>query len=237
MAPVTRDRVIVFGIVALLILLAASRHVLTISSSTAVFLLVAFPSIILHEVSHGIAALACGDDTAKRAGRITLNPLRHVDLFGTLLLPALLAVTGHSVFGYAKPVPVNATRMRHPRNQTVLVSLAGPVTNIGLAVIAGLWLRFSHLQFISTASGPWRVRILFALGEINVFLAVFNLIPIPPLDGSAVVTRVLPKAWEQGWATVQRYGMIIVLAIVLLEPQALARLFNPALRLWFRLLQ
>lgn len=237
MAAVTRDRVIVFGIVGVLVVLAISRHVLTFTSGTALFLLVLIPSVILHEVAHGVAALACGDDTAQRAGRLTLNPVRHVDLFGTLLLPALLAVTGHSVFGYAKPVPVNPTQLRHPRNQSVLVSLAGPATNIALAAIAALWLRQEHLAFLSTASGPWRNRILVALGVTNVFLAVFNLIPIPPLDGSSVITRVLPKDWEQGWATLQRYGMFIVLGVVLLEPQALSRLFDPALRLWVRLLQ
>jgi Zn-dependent protease len=124
-----------------LILLAVYglRH--TVSSTTLLVLVVVIPSIILHEIAHGVVALWCGDDTAKRAGRITLNPIRHIDPMGTLVLPVLLALSGLGAFGYAKPVPVNPARMRHPRNDAVLVSLAGPATNLILAGLSIFLLR------------------------------------------------------------------------------------------------
>jgi Zn-dependent protease len=197
---------------------------------------VVVPSIILHEVSHGVAALAFGDDTAKRAGRLTLNPIPHIDPFGTILLPALLALSSLGVFGYAKPVPIDPSRMRHPRNDAVWVSLAGPATNIVLALLAAIWLRAVHPIALATDFGPWRVRIPVAFGIVNVVLAVFNLLPIPPLDGSSVITRFLPKTWQSGWGTLQKYGMLVLIVIVLLRPQALSRVFNPALNLWVRVI-
>jgi Zn-dependent protease len=197
---------------------------------------VAVPSIILHEVSHGVVALRFGDDTAKRAGRLTLNPIAHVDLFGTIILPALLSLSGLGVFGYAKPVPINPSRMRHPRDDAVVVSLAGPATNVLLAIIAGGVLRLQHPAFLALGSGPLRLRIPLAFGIINVVLAVFNLIPIPPLDGSAVVDRFIPKAWRNGWEALRRYGFLILLGLVLLLPGSLSRLFNPAINLWVRII-
>jgi Zn-dependent protease len=231
---VTRDRIIVFGILAVVIGAALSRHVVT--STTFLLLAVVIPSIILHEVSHGVAALAFGDDTAKKAGRLTLNPVPHIDILGTIILPAVLALSGFNVFGYAKPVPINPSRMRHPRNDAVFVSLAGPATNVVLAVIAGLWLRFLHPVYIDYGSGPWLPRILFAFGNINVVLAVFNLVPIPPLDGSAVVTRFLPKAWEGWWGTLRKYGMFILIAVVLVRPSLFTSVLAPVERLWQRLI-
>lgn len=231
----TRDRIIVFGLIAVVVGLAVFRH--DVTSTTLVLLGVAIPSIILHEVSHGLAALAFGDDTAKKAGRLTLNPIPHIDPLGTLILPALLALGGLNVFGYAKPVPINPAKMRHPRNDTVFVSLAGPATNVVLAVIAGLWLRQLHPTYLDYGAGPWLFRILFALGIINVVLAIFNLVPIPPLDGSAVITRFLPKAWEDGWASLRKYGMFILIALVLLRPEVLSAVLNPAVELWERLIQ
>jgi Zn-dependent protease len=233
---VKRDQTIVLLIVGVVVILAVSRRVVT--SETLLLLGVAMPSIILHEISHGVVALGFGDPTAKEAGRITLNPIRHVDLFGTILLPAMLALSGLGVFGYAKPVPVNPSRMRHPRDDAVLCSLAGPATNVLLAVLAGLWLQHLHPAFQSfngaLTAGPWRLRIPFAFGVVNVVLAVFNLIPIPPIDGSAVVQRFLPKSWESGWDKLRRYGLLILIGIVLLRPTALARLFTPAINLWLR---
>jgi Zn-dependent protease len=231
---VTRDRIIVFGILAVVVGVVVARHVVT--STTLLLIAVAIPSIILHEVSHGVAALAFGDDTAKKAGRLTLNPIPHIDPFGTLLLPALLALSSFGVFGYAKPVPINPSRMRHPRNDAVFVSLAGPATNVVLALLAGLWLRHLHPFDLSTDAGPWRLRIPFAFGLINVVLAVFNLLPIPPLDGSAVVTRFLPKAWQHGWEAVRRYGLLVLIGILLLDRGALLRVLNPVVNLWYRFL-
>ncbi len=139
------------------------------------------PSIILHEVSHGWVANAFGDDTAKRAGRLTLNPVAHVDPVGTLIVPALLSLAGAGVFGWAKPVPVNVGRLRKPRNQGVLVSLAGPATNAVLAAIFAVVFievirpRLSPFGQLSTVA-----QIVFYAGLVNVWLCIFNLIPIPP---------------------------------------------------------
>jgi len=196
-------------------------------------LAVLVPSVILHEVAHGVAALRFGDDTAKRAGRLTLNPIAHIDPFGTVLLPALLAFTTGTAFGYAKPVPVNPSRMRRPRDHGLLTSLAGPAANIVLAVIAALVLR----QFIASGEAEsTAAEVVFRFGAINVILAAFNLIPIPPLDGSAVVERVLPRRFLPRWNQVRQYSMAILLLIVLLLPGTLTRVFGPALQLWQRLL-
>ena len=123
-------------LVIVLVYVVLSRHV--ISTDTVVFFAAFIPSVILHEVSHGVVALAFGDDTAKRAGRLTLNPLPHIDPFGTIILPALMLLVGFAAIAYAKPVPVNVGRLRHPRNESLLVSLVGPAVNIVLAVGAAL---------------------------------------------------------------------------------------------------
>src|SRR5205807_1943192 len=140
-----------------------------------------------------------GDDTAKRAGRLTLNPIAHIDPFGTVLLPLLLSLSGVGAFGYAKPVPVNVRKLRDPRQHSLYVSLAGPATNITIAVVAAILLRFDFrtdlLRAASATDLPLVPRVLFWLGFVNVILAVFNLLPIPPLDGSAFVERILPTAW------------------------------------------
>jgi Zn-dependent protease len=133
-------------------------------------------------------------------------------------------------------VPINPSRMRHPRDDAVVVSLAGPATNVLLAIIAGVVLRLQHPAFLALGSGPLRLRIPLAFGIINVVLAVFNLIPIPPLDGSAVVDRFIPKAWRNGWEALRRYGFLILLGLVLLLPGSLSRLFNPAINLWVRII-
>jgi Zn-dependent protease len=195
-------------------------------------LAVIVPSIILHEVAHGVAALQFGDDTAKRAGRLTLNPVPHIDLFGTILLPALLVFTLGSAFGYAKPVPVNPRRMRRPRDHGLLVSLAGPATNIVLALLAALVYR----QLVPVAS-PAVVGFVFRFGAINVILAAFNMLPIPPLDGSALVERVLPRRLLPRWHQIRQYSMAVLLLVVLLLPQMLSGVFGFAVGQWARLLQ
>jgi Zn-dependent protease len=195
------------------------------------------PSVILHEIAHGWVALAFGDDTAKRAGRLTLNPIAHIDPFGSVILPLLLALTGAAPFGWAKPVPVNPSRLRSPRNQSVLVSLAGPATNIVIAVAAGLAIRRLGL-----GTNGWPARIVFSFGYLNVILAAFNLIPLPPLDGSAVIERFIPRAWWPRWAQLRQYSMGLILIVVLVLPSftrghsPLGSLFNTALHLWGHLL-
>jgi Zn-dependent protease len=230
----TRERIVIGAIVVALIVLAVAKQVIT--SETWVYLIVVIPSIILHEISHGVAALWAGDDTAKKAGRLTLNPVPHIDILGTLIIPAALAIAGLPVFGYAKPVPVDPSRMRHPRNDTVLVSLAGPATNIVIAVAAAFWLRQEH--GLSLTGGPWAQRIPLALGLVNVILAAFNLLPIPPLDGSSVVERVLPKDWQQTYNKIRPYGMLVLMGLVLLDGSFLAQhVFIPVENLWLRLVQ
>jgi Zn-dependent protease len=193
---------------------------------------VLIPSVILHEISHGWVALLFGDDTAKRAGRLTLNPIAHVDPFGTIILPAILILTTGSGFGYAKPVPVNPRNLHNPRQQAVLVSLAGPAVNIVLAVGAAFALRSAGLIRGSTFR-----EVVFYLGYINVILAAFNLIPIPPLDGSAVIERFLPRAWWPRYMQLRQYSMGLLLILVLLLPRLiLVPVFNWALNLWARLL-
>jgi Zn-dependent protease len=161
--------------------------------NTFFFLLAIIPSIILHEVSHGYVAYLCGDPTAKNSHRLTLNPLRHIDPFGTVLLPFLLIVTGLPAFGWAKPVPVNINRLRKPRTQSLYVSLAGPLTNIILSAIAFVYVRYEiHHGAINQINGNNLFTFMVDLGLVNLILAVFNLLPIPPLDGSAIIERFVP---------------------------------------------
>ena len=137
----------------LAVALYAVRH--TLGSTTLLLFAVVVPSIILHELAHGVTALAFGDDTARRAGRLTLNPVRHIDPLGTLVLPAVLALAGLGAFGYAKPVPINPSRMRHPRNDAVVVSLAGPATNLALAGLSVLLLRWARPPGTARAVASW----------------------------------------------------------------------------------
>lgn len=195
------------------------------------------PSIIFHEVSHGVVALWFGDDTAKRAGRLTLNPIAHVDPFGTILLPALLSLSGLGAFGYAKPVPVNVRRLRHPRQHSLYVSLAGPLTNFAIAAVALVLFRLlrpNALGFIDDL--PVLPQWLFWLGLVNVLLGVFNLLPIPPLDGSAMIERFLPHSWWPTWLRFRQWGFGILLLLIFVIPGALDRVFDPAIELWFDLI-
>ncbi len=180
------------------------------------------PSVILHEVSHGWVARACGDDTAARAGRLTLNPLVHVDPVGTLLVPALLSLTTVGVIGWAKPVPVNVGRLRSPRNQGVLVALAGPATNVALAVAFGLLFvnvsRSGLPQFTDSVT-QWSLpaQVLFLASLVNVGLAAFNLVPVPPLDGSVVLERLMPSRWWPTYLRYRQYTMPALLVLVVLN--------------------
>ena len=200
--------------------------------SRTLFFVALVPSVILHEISHGAVALVFGDDTAKKAGRLSLNPIRHIDPFGTVILPAMMLFATGAAFGYAKPVPVNVTRLRNPRQQSLLVSLAGPGTNIALALIATVALRVLYGQ--DYLSEP--AKFLLAFGFVNVILAAFNLIPIPPLDGSAMIERLLPASWWPGWLRFRQYSMGLLFLVIFLLPGALNRLFDHALNVWERFL-
>jgi len=192
-----------------------------ITTDEIIFFLVVVPSVILHEISHGWAARALGDDTAARAGRLSLNPLVHVDPVGTLIVPAVMALAGYGVFGWAKPVPVNTARLRHPRNQAVVVSLAGPFTNLVLALIGAFgFVAVFRTTFNTTVNASMTPsvlsRVVLFFSVANIGLMAFNLIPIPPLDGSVVFERALPARYWPGYLRIRPYtGMIVVGLVVL----------------------
>ncbi|MFN8026237.1 MAG: site-2 protease family protein [Acidimicrobiia bacterium] len=175
-------------------------------------------AVILHEISHGVVALWFGDRTAKEAGRLTLNPVPHIDPFGSILMPALGALTGIPVIAWAKPVPVNPMRMRNPRRDLVFVSLAGPASNLILMTISALAARQLYLSSAPNVRFyedlPLGILILFSFAVVNMFLAVFNLLPIPPLDGSALIERVLPREWLPQWYKFRPYGFLVLFVLV-----------------------
>ena len=175
-------------------------------------------AITLHEAAHGYAARALGDDTAARAGRISLNPLRHVDPFGTVLLPALLIFANAGFpFGYAKPVPVDFSRLRHPRRDMILVAAAGPGANLFLALAAGLL--YHGIGLVPDSAALWVARNLENAITFNVLLAVFNMLPIPPLDGGRVAVGLLPYRLALPLARLERFGMFIVIGVFMILPQ------------------
>ncbi len=183
-------------------------------------------AIVFHEVAHGRVAKLFGDRTASDQGRLSLNPLRHVDPFGTVILPTLLAVTGAPIFGWAKPVPIMQTRLRNPRWHMVLVAAAGPASNILLAVLTAIvmGLTLKVLGQGDSAIGIFVAANLANFISINLFLAVFNMIPIPPFDGSKVVAGFLPPPLGAKFQALDRYALafMIVLLVVLprVAPQA-----------------
>ena len=174
-------------------------------------------AVTLHEAAHGFVALHFGDDTAKNAGRLTLNPLKHVDPFGTIILPLLLIVSNAGfLFGYAKPVPVNFNALRNPRWDMLWVAIAGPVTNIALAVISTLLLVGVDAS-VSSPSQMIQSVILLSV-ELNVVLAVFNMLPLPPLDGSKVLAAFLPARVMRPYLAFGRYGMALLLLVLIVFP-------------------
>ena len=176
-------------------------------------------AVILHEISHGVVALWFGDDTAKRAGRLTLNPVPHIDPFGSIILPALAALSGYAGIGYAKPVPVNPSRLRNPERDYLWVSLAGPATNLFLMSIAAIAAHFVFQGVTHPASGllidyPLGFRVLFLFAVVNLTLGAFNLLPIPPLDGSAIFEQFMPVSWRPRWYQFRPYGILVLFALV-----------------------
>ncbi|MBI2053400.1 MAG: site-2 protease family protein [Candidatus Sungbacteria bacterium] len=188
-------------------------------------------SVVIHEVAHGFAALALGDRTAEEEGRLTLNPIRHIDPFGTVILPVMSYLLGGIIIGWAKPVPYNPARLRRGKWGPALVGIAGPAANILLALIFGLSLRAVHflpessflLNFISIAA---------IISLLNLTLAFFNLVPIPPLDGSKLLFALMPRHWYGARLLLEQYGIFLLLFFIAF----LAPLLSPIVLFSFRLI-
>jgi len=174
-------------------------------------------AITFHEAAHGFVAHRLGDDTAYNLGRVSFNPLRHIDPFGTLIMPAILLMA-HSpfLFGYAKPVPVNFRGLRNPRTDMVLVALAGPATNIALALVAAA--AFHGIGLFPDNATQWLADNLKNALVINVILAIFNMMPIPPLDGGRVAVGLLPRPLALPLARLEPFGMLILIGVLILLP-------------------
>ena len=190
-------------------------------------------SAIVHEVAHGWMALRCGDPTAKEAGRLTLDPRAHLDGFGSVVLPLVMALLGGPVFAFARPVPYNPSRLRNPRRDEVLVALAGPVSNVLQALLGALLLRAAWRPLasalvtgtISLEAAGWVINILTTYVYVNLVLCFFNLIPLPPLDGSKVVLYFLKGEARASYYRLQQYAMPILIIALYILPQLLR--FDP----------
>jgi len=210
-------------------------EVTAVMASVAIVAVPLLVAVVLHEVAHGAVAYACGDPTAARAGRLTLNPLAHIDPVGTLLIPGLLVLmplllgTRPFLFGWAKPVPIDPRWFRRPRLDGLLVALAGPGTNLTLAVLSAVAL--GGLAASVTEPTPM-TRFLASLATqsivVNCVLAVFNLFPVPPLDGGRVLAAVLPPEWARVLDRVERVGIVVVLLVVM-NTGILSRLVQPVI--------
>jgi len=186
-------------------------------------------SVVIHEVSHGYSAYLLGDSTAKYAGRLTLNPLRHLDMFGSVLVPVMTYLLGGFIFGWAKPVPYNPYNLKNQKWGPAVVGISGPAANLLVALFFGLLLRFgAAYAFLPVAS----MQIITLIVFINILLAIFNLVPVPPLDGSKVLFAVLPHQWQHIRIFFERYGFFILLFFIFF----LWRFILPIIAALFRLI-
>jgi Zn-dependent protease len=199
------------------------------------FILVLLPSVILHEIAHGALALRLGDPTARDAGRLTLNPVPHIDPLGTVLLPTMLALAGARVFGWAKPVPVNPARFGRPVEGMAATALAGPATNLAIVFLVGRFGPFVQLEgeIYYTSDSLWAMYLLGLL-IVNAALAVFNMLPIPPLDGSRLLPLVLGQRGRIAFEQVSQYGFLLLVVLLFVFPRSLAFL-GTAIRAILRL--
>jgi Zn-dependent protease len=192
----------------------ATAHWLGVLRDATTWVLPVIFAVTFHEAAHGLVAYRLGDDSAARAGRLTLNPLAHIDPFGTVVLPALLLITTHFLFGYAKPVPVDFGRLNHPRRDMILVALAGPGTNVLLAIASALL--FYAVDLAPNSAADWLARNLVNSLQINAVLCVFNMLPLPPLDGGRVAVGILPRPLARPVAQLEPYGMLILMGLFIL---------------------
>ncbi len=181
-------------------------------------------AIVLHEISHGYVANKLGDPTAKMMGRLTLNPIAHIDIFGTVLMPIMIFIltSGQFVFGYAKPVPINPYNFKNPKRDMAISAVAGPATNIALAILSIILLRYIITPVASFVPDDIAAMLfkplemmLTASITINVILATFNMMPIPPLDGGRVLMGLLPHRYSEALGKIEPYGMIIILVLLI----------------------
>ena len=189
--------------------------------TASVWILPVLLAITFHEAAHAFAARFFGDDTAARLGRVSLNPFRHIDLFGTVILPGVLILSqAPFIFGYAKPVPVNFAGLRNPRADMAWVAIAGPAANIVLALLAALSFHLVGLLsgLAPTATAQWIFDNLKNALVINAILAVFNMLPIPPLDGGRIAVSILPNVLARPLARLEPYGLLILIAFIILLP-------------------
>lgn len=188
---------------------------LNIIQSIAVSAIPLIFAVTLHEVSHGWVAYLCGDKTAKFAGRLSINPIKHIDPFGTVILPLAMLFLTNFVFGWAKPVPIDPRNLRHPRRDTALVAAAGPISNL---LMAFFWAGITKIGLLIVQNNPWLGVPLIYMGKmgvwINVLLGVLNLIPIPPLDGGRVLVSILPKRIGWRYAQIEPYGFLILILLL-----------------------
>ena len=210
-----------------------------------VHVIVLFFAIIFHEIAHGYVAYLCGDPTAKNAGRLTLNPVAHIDPFGSVILPAICAILGWPGFGYAKPVPYNPNNLRRRRIDEVLVALAGPLSNLLQAALAAGIYRIligfirnnpawamAHIDLLAA----WVIPILSTIIISNIVLAVFNLIPLPPLDGSKLLLLILPEDARKKFYRIEPYCMIALMALLWFAPEKINAIIDTGVSFFMKLM-
>lgn len=205
---------------------------LTVVQKIAVYALPILFAITVHEAAHGYAAKYFGDLTAERMGRITLNPLKHIDPFGTILLPALTVMLGGILFGWAKPVPVNFANLRHPKKDMFWVAAAGPASNFVMAIFWALLLNYAN--YAPNTAVNFLAEMSLAGISINLVLMVLNLLPMPPLDGGRIAVSLLPTPMAIQLARLEQYGFIIL--IVLMFTGILGKIISPIIQLFERLI-